>query len=61
MALALTTGLLGGFTTFSAFSLELIMLLQNNEIISAGVYLMISVLVGLMATLLGLAIMKFLL
>ena len=59
--LVLTAGLLGGFTTFSAFSLELIMMLQNNEFISAGLYLMISVIVGLVATLLGLTIMKFLL
>ena len=56
--LFLTTGLLGGFTTFSAFSFEIVTMLQNNEFISAGLYLIISVLVGISFTFLGLTIMK---
>ena len=56
--LFLTTGLIGGFTTFSAFSFEIITMLQNNELFYAILYLIISVLIGLLMTFLGILLMK---
>ena len=41
--LFLTTGLLGGFTTFSAFGLETITLAQSGHLGAAVVYVMLSV------------------
>lgn len=37
------TGLLGGFTTFSAFSLEAVTLIERGQIAAAGAYVMLSV------------------
>ncbi len=39
----LTTGLLGGFTTFSTFSLEVVLLFERNEHLLALVYVLSSV------------------
>ncbi len=47
--LVLFTGLLGGFTTLSAFGLETMYLIQRHELIWAGVYVMATVFVGLVA------------
>lgn len=47
MRLFLITGILGGFTTFSAFSLETFYLLQRGEFLIAISYVMASILVGL--------------
>lgn len=41
----LTTGLLGGFTTFSTFSLEVVLLFERNEHLLALVYAVSSVVV----------------
>lgn len=46
MRLLLVTGLLGGFTTFSAFSLEAGLLFERNPWI-AGVYVAASLVLGL--------------
>lgn len=46
------TGLLGGFTTFSAFSLESVTLIERGDYGAAGLYVALSVglsIVGLMA------------
>ncbi|MDR0828889.1 MAG: fluoride efflux transporter CrcB [Prevotellaceae bacterium] len=51
--LFLTTGFLGGFTTFSAFSNETFLLLKNAQYFSATAYVLCSVLIGLAATFLG--------
>ena len=56
--LFLATGVLGGFTTFSAFSLETINLVQNGQIVQAIVYILASVLLGLLATFMGLWLLK---
>ena len=45
----LMTGLLGGFTTFSAFSLEFLHLIERNAMFEAFAYLMISVIVSITA------------
>ena len=40
------TGVCGGFTTFSTFSNETFLLIQNGKILSATVYVLLSVLLG---------------
>ena len=54
----LATGLLGGFTTFSAFSYQTIYLLQNGKLTYAALYVTSSILLGLFATYLGLYLFK---
>jgi len=54
LRLALITGLLGGFTTFSAFGLETLYLLRQGQLLLAGCNIAISVAVGLLAAYLGL-------
>ncbi len=49
----LATGICGGFTTFSAFSAENIMLLQNGKYNLALLYSIISVIAGIAAAWLG--------
>lgn len=51
--LFLATGICGGFTTFSAFSLENMGLLQNGKIGMAFTYIGLSMLLGIGATFLG--------
>ncbi len=51
-------GLLGGFTTFSAFSLELMMLIQRGQASTAFIYMAVSVLAGLSALYIGLIAMR---
>lgn len=48
--LILTTGMLGGFTTFSAFSYESISLMREGQAGSALLYIGCSVVLGLLAT-----------
>ena len=45
--LILFTGLLGGFTTFSAFGMETVYLLQRHEILWAGLNVVSTVCVGM--------------
>jgi len=52
--LLLMVGVLGGFTTFSAFGLETVQLLRRGEWLVASGYVGGSVLLGLAAVLLGL-------
>ena len=52
--LLLFTGLLGGFTTFSAFGLETMFLLRKGELLVAGGNIALSVAAGLLALWLGL-------
>lgn len=51
--LFLFTGLLGGFTTFSAFGLETLFLLRRGEPWIAALYVVASVVAGLLAVWLG--------
>ncbi|HEX8358072.1 MAG TPA: fluoride efflux transporter CrcB [Segetibacter sp.] len=51
--LFLATGVCGGFTTFSAFSIETVLLLQQNRNIAAFLYVAGSVGFGFVAALLG--------
>ena len=50
----LVIGVLGGFTTFSAFSLEVALMLQKNEIGAAAFYAFGSILIGVLALFAGL-------
>lgn len=54
MRLALGVGLLGGFTTFSSFSLELMLLIERGQPFLAMTYAGLSVLAGLAALYVGL-------
>jgi CrcB protein len=47
------TGVLGGFTTFSAFSLETVTLMERGEIGAAGLYVAISVIGSIAALMAG--------
>lgn len=53
LGLFLTTGLLGGFTTFSAFSLELTTMVDRGAGATAAVYAAASVTLSLAAVMLG--------
>ena len=54
LRLFLAVGLLGGFTTFSAFSLETVQLIQRGEAARAGAYVALSVAGSLLMTFAGL-------
>ena len=51
--LFLATGICGGFTTFSSFSLECFQLLQQSRNIAALSYICISIICGILATIAG--------
>ena len=53
--LLLLTGLLGGFTTFSAFGLETVFLLKRGEVWVAGANVLLSIAAGVGAMWLGMA------
>jgi fluoride exporter len=54
----LTTGILGGYTTFSAFSLDFAVLVERKAYVLAGAYAAGSVLLSLVAIFAGLALMR---
>jgi CrcB protein len=58
MRTALITGFCGGYTTFSAFSLETVGLMRGGEYEKAGLYVLLSVVVSLAATIAGMAAVK---
>jgi CrcB protein len=61
LLLFLTTGLVGGFTTFSAFSLDAVLLWERGEMGSAAIYVGLSVLGAVLGVLFGLVILRSLL
>ena len=58
MRVFLITGILGGYTTFSAFSLDAITLLERGEPVTALIYVASSVLLSALAVFAGLALMR---
>jgi CrcB protein len=54
----LATGFLGGFTTFSSFSYENMLLMRNGQYLLALTYIFGTILLGLLATFTGYAIAK---
>ncbi|MBM3520468.1 MAG: fluoride efflux transporter CrcB [Alphaproteobacteria bacterium] len=54
----LTTGILGGFTTFSAFALDFATLFERKAYLAAGSYAAASVALSLLAIFAGLAIVR---
>ena len=56
--LFLTIGVLGGFTTFSAFSIETFTLFRDGHTGYALIYILTSVLVGLLVTYVGYLMVK---
>jgi CrcB protein len=58
LRLLLMTGLLGGFTTFSAFSLDTIGLIERGEALTAAVYVVVSVGLSLATVFAGLALVR---
>lgn len=54
----LITGCLGGFTTFSAFSLDVVTLLERGDSGLAALYLLVSVGFSVAAVFAGLALMR---
>lgn len=54
----LTTGILGGFTTFSAFSLDVALLVERKATAAAGAYVLASVLLSIAAVFAGLHLMR---
>lgn len=53
-----TTGILGGFTTFSAFSLDVALLYERGEVGLAAFYVALSVVVSLAGLFAGLALVR---
>jgi fluoride exporter len=56
--LFLTTGILGGFTTFSAFSLDVALLYERGELGLAALYVAVSVAASIAALFAGFALVR---
>ncbi|MCM1310653.1 MAG: fluoride efflux transporter CrcB [Bacteroides sp.] len=53
LRLLLTAGLCGGFTTYSTFSNDILMMLRQGDTLTALIYIALSLLMGILACLLG--------
>jgi CrcB protein len=51
-------GVLGGFTTFSSFSLDAIAMIERGDLLPAGLYVVLSVAIAFPALYLGLVVMR---
>ena len=58
LAPLLMTGLLGGFTTFSAFSLDVVTLYERGQVGAAAGYVAVSVVFSIGALFAGMTLMK---
>lgn len=54
------TGICGGFTTFSAFTNETMGMLRDGQVVNAFLYIVASVVLGVLATFIGFSITKLL-
>lgn len=58
LRLFFATGLLGGFTTFSAFSNDTVALINTGQYNYALTYVLLSVVIGIVATFLGIVLTR---
>ncbi len=58
MRLFITTGILGGYTTFSAFSLESFLLWERDQYGAALVYVLLSVVVSIAGLAMGASLIR---
>jgi len=58
MRLFLTTGILGGFTTFSTFSLDVASMLQRGDFSTAAAYMLSSLVIGIGGLFAGLYLVR---
>ena len=58
MRVLLVTGFLGGFTTFSAFSLDVALMVEKGETLSAASYVLMSVFLSIAGLFAGLHLMR---
>ena len=58
LRLLLGVGLLGGFTTFSAFSLELVVLIERGQFTIAALYAFLSIALGVSGLFFGLTVTR---
>jgi CrcB protein len=56
--LFIAVGVLGGFTTFSSFSLDTIALIERGDLVQAVLYVLLSVAISLLGLYLGLLMMR---
>lgn len=59
MRLFLITGILGGFTTYSSYTLDLLQYLEKQELLTALIYLFAHLLGGLLCATLGICLGKY--
>ena len=58
LQLFLTTGILGGYTTFSAFSLDAVLLYERGALGLAALYVLVSVVLSIAGLVAGLALAR---
>ena len=58
LRLFVVTGILGGFTTFSAFSLEVATMAERGDYLTALTYVLASVIISVAAVFAGLALVR---
>lgn len=58
LKLFLTTGILGGYTTFSTFSLDSVLLWERSQYLAAAGYVLVSVAASLVGVLFGAALIR---
>ena len=58
LKLFVMTGLLGGFTTFSTYLLNFSTLINSNQDFEAFIYLLLSIIIGLIALMFGMKCMN---
>lgn len=56
--LFVAVGILGGFTTFSSFSLDAVVLIERGDLLQAAAYVLLSVVVCLLGLYLGLLVTR---
>jgi len=59
--LFLTTGILGGYTTFSTFSLDVAVLYERGDLVQAALYILGSVVLSILGILLAMALTRYVL